>query len=122
MPPDQIPSSSRTPSTSRPPTSGSLDTRKVDLCRTTARRILRNGFEVNHLDAYHSVQIGTEPDTGVVLVVSAGRWPIRDVKHTHAGISEGLTDMAEDGSEFALFVKFPISLCYGWGTDSVSAW
>ncbi|KAI0802442.1 hypothetical protein GGR55DRAFT_446438 [Xylaria sp. FL0064] len=97
MPPDQIPRSSRTPGTSRPPTSEQFDSRKVDLCRTTAHRILRRAFEINHIHAYQSVQIGAEPDTGVVLVIKAGRKPIGHVQHTHAGIWERLEDMAEDG-------------------------
>ncbi|KAI1345546.1 hypothetical protein F5Y01DRAFT_320666 [Xylaria sp. FL0043] len=104
MPPDQIPRSSRTPSTSRPPTSGPLDTRKVDLCRITAHRILRKGFGIEYLHANTIVEIGAEPDTGVVLVIKAGRWSIRDVKHTHAGISEGLRDMAEDGLDGGIII------------------
>ncbi|KAI0965013.1 hypothetical protein F4678DRAFT_467969 [Xylaria arbuscula] len=72
------------------------------LCEITIHRILRGGFKIEYLRAMTSVQIGTELDTGVVLVVSAGAQPVRNVKHTDAGISEGLRDIAENGCEFFL--------------------
>ncbi|KAI0877856.1 hypothetical protein GGS24DRAFT_497357 [Hypoxylon argillaceum] len=70
------------------------------LCEITAHRILRNGFEIEYLRGDTSVQIGGELNTGVVLVISAGKKSVRDVRHTEAGVSEGLTDMAQDGCEF----------------------
>ncbi|KAI1122823.1 hypothetical protein F5Y10DRAFT_270688 [Nemania abortiva] len=67
------------------------------LCEITAHRILRNGFVIEYLHAMTSVQIGGEQGTGVVLVVSAGSQSVRNVRHTDAGVSEGLVDMALDG-------------------------
>ncbi len=54
-----------------------------------------------------SVQLGAELGTGVVLVVTAGAQTVRHVRHTEAGISEGIRDMAQDGSELSLDGRVP---------------
>ncbi|KAI0424298.1 hypothetical protein F5Y09DRAFT_146367 [Xylaria sp. FL1042] len=104
MPHHPTPRMPRTPQYHR---SRSLPSRQVELCWLTVHRILRNGFEINYLHAMTSVQLGAELNTGVVLVISTGAKSVRHVKHTHAGISEGLKDMAEDGSEFSLDSQVP---------------
>ncbi|KAI0475926.1 hypothetical protein GGR56DRAFT_674439 [Xylariaceae sp. FL0804] len=68
-----------------------------EACEVTMKKILRNGFIVEHIDAMESVRIGTELGTGVCLVLSAGEKNIYDVRHDHPGVSEALMDMAQDG-------------------------
>ncbi|KAF2970934.1 hypothetical protein GQX73_g2645 [Xylaria multiplex] len=94
------------PATPRHSGPGSINSRSDwdQLCEITARRILRNGFEIEYLHAMTSVQIGAELGTGVVLVVAAGAKSVRHVKHTDPGVSEGLRDMANDGMSGRLLI------------------
>lgn len=61
------------------------------------RGILGRGFVIEHLRAMTSAQVGGEFGTGVVLIVTAGRKTVREVRHTDPGMSEGLRDMAQNG-------------------------
>ncbi|KAI5867760.1 hypothetical protein GGS23DRAFT_593046 [Durotheca rogersii] len=69
----------------------------AEACEVTARKVLRRGFDVRHLEAMTSIELGGELRTGVVLVVSAGRRPVRDVHSDTVGVAEGIRDMARDG-------------------------
>ncbi|KAI0201788.1 hypothetical protein F4808DRAFT_98417 [Astrocystis sublimbata] len=73
----------------------------IERCEITARRILRNGFVIEHLHAMTSVQIGAENNTGFVLIMSAGNRAVDKVEHTRAGIKEGILDIAGQGCELA---------------------
>ncbi|KAI0551341.1 hypothetical protein F4679DRAFT_582511 [Xylaria curta] len=87
--------SPRTPRTPRRSAPSQADI--IQLCEITAHRILRKGFIIEYLKPMTSIQVGLENDTGVALVVSAGRKSVRDIRHTDPGITDGILDIASQG-------------------------
>ncbi|KAI1291280.1 hypothetical protein F5Y03DRAFT_400824 [Xylaria venustula] len=97
----RTPRTPRSPRTPRHPGSRVPQSREEwnQLCEITIHRILRRGFDIENMPPMTSARIGAELDTGVVLIVSTGARSVSDVKHTDAGISEGLRDIAESGMD-----------------------
>ncbi|KAI1140695.1 hypothetical protein F5Y05DRAFT_282661 [Hypoxylon sp. FL0543] len=75
-----------------------------DECELAARKILRRGFLIDHLDEMSSITLGREQQTEVVLVISTGNRAVYDIAHYDAGIKEGLLDMTKDGLDGKMII------------------